>query len=406
VRYDDRGRVRGVVTSDMGIGRDGERKPSYQPGYELLGKYTVFAEGCRGNLGEALMDKFDLRRGADPQHYGLGLKEVWEVDPARHDEGRVVHTMGWPLDNRTEGGGFLYHAPGNQVYLGFIVALNYRNPYLSPFAEFQRWKQHPAVRRVLDGGERIAYGARAVNKGGLQSLPQLTFPGGLLVGCDAGFLNGVKIKGAHTAIKTGALAAEAIWSAFEDGDTGQGELVGFKTAVRQSWVHDELYRARNFEPGLHRFGTFFGAAFTWIDQNVFRGRLPFTLHNREADHDSLDEASASRRIDYPKPDGVISFDKLSSVYLSNTHHEEDQPSHLRLKDDSLPIAYNLPHYDEPAQRYCPAGVYEVVRDGEQARFQINAQNCVHCKTCDIKDPKQNIRWTVPEGGGGPNYPAM
>ncbi len=405
VLYDDDGRVTGVATSDLGIGKDGQQKPGYQPGYELLGKYTIFAEGVRGNLGQQLMDRFDLRKDADPQHYGLGIKEIWEIDPAQHDEGLVVHTMGWPLDNHTEGGGFLYHAEDNKVFLGFIVALNYRNPSLSPFHEFQRWKLHPGIRRYLEGGKRIAYGARAVNKGGLQSLPKLAFPGGLLVGCDAGFLNGVKIKGAHTAIKTGMLAADSVYEALQSGGE-TAELSGYQSAVEASWVYDELHRARNFGPALHKFGTFLGAAFTFIDQNIFRGKLPFTLRNTRPDHESLSKAAESTPIEYPKPDGVISFDRLSSVFLSSTNHEEDQPSHLTLKDASLPIEYNLPEYDEPAQRYCPAGVYEVVEEGGQPKFQINAQNCVHCKTCDIKDPRQNIVWTVPEGGGGPNYSGM
>jgi len=405
VLYDDQGRVRGVATSDMGIGKDGQQKSSYQAGYELLGKYTLFAEGCRGSLGEALMQQFDLRRDADPQHYGIGLKEIWEIDPDQHDEGLVVHTMGWPLDNKTEGGGFLYHASNNQVFLGFIVALSYANPHLSPFHEFQRWKEHPKLRAYLEGGKRIAYGARAVNKGGLQSLPKLSFPGGVLVGCDAGFLNGIKIKGAHTAIKTGMLAAESVFEALAAGDE-YSELNSFEEAVRKSWVYDELKAARNFGPFLHRFGTFFGAAFTFIDQNIFRGKLPFTLRNRHADHASLQQASAARPIDYPRPDGVVSFDRLSSVFLSSTNHEEDQPSHLTLKDESIPIEFNLPNYDEPAQRYCPAGVYEIVEENGQSKFQINAANCVHCKTCDIKDPQQNIVWVVPEGGGGPNYSGM
>ena len=405
VLYDDQGRVKGVVTSDLGIGKDGDKKSSYQAGYELLGKYTIFAEGCRGNLGEALMKQFDLRKDADPQKYGIGLKEIWEIDPQKHDEGLVVHTMGWPLDNKTEGGGFLYHAENNQVYLGFIVALNYTNPHLSPFHEFQRWKLHPKLRTYLDGGKRISYGARAVNKGGLQSLPKLSFPGGVLVGCDAGFLNGVKIKGAHTAIKTGTLAAESVYEALANGDK-YSELTSFEDAVRKSWVYDELHRARNFGPALHKFGTFFGAAFTYIDQNIFRGKMPFTLRNVHADHDSLQKASQAQPIEYPKPDGVVSFDRLSSVFLSSTNHEEDQPSHLVLKDESIPIDFNLPEYDEPAQRYCPAGVYEVVEENGRSRFQINAANCVHCKTCDIKDPQQNIVWVVPEGGGGPNYPGM
>ena len=405
VLYDDEGRVKGVVTSDLGIGKDGEKKSSYQAGYELLGKYTIFAEGCRGNLGEQLMKKFDLRSKSDPQKYGIGLKEIWEIDPDKHEEGLVVHTMGWPLDNKTEGGGFLYHAENNQVYLGFIVALNYTNPHLSPFHEFQRWKLHPKLRTYLEGGKRIAYGARAVNKGGLQSLPKLSFPGGVLVGCDAGFLNGVKIKGAHTAIKTGMLAAESVYEALANGNA-YSELRSFEDAVRNSWVYDELHRSRNFGPALHKLGTFFGAAFTYIDQNIFRGHLPFTLHNQHADHDSLLKASEVQSIEYPYPDGVISFDRLSSVFLSSTNHEEDQPSHLTLKDASIPIDFNLPEYDEPAQRYCPAGVYEVVEENGKSKFQINAANCVHCKTCDIKDPKQNIVWIVPEGGGGPNHPGM
>ncbi len=406
VLYDDEGRVRGIATSDLGIGKDGQQKPTFQAGYELLAKYTIFAEGCRGNLGEELIDKFDLRKDADPQHYGIGLKEIWEIESSKHDEGLVVHTMGWPLRNDTEGGGFLYHATDKQVFLGFIIALNYANPHLVPFEEFQRWKQHPKIRQYLEGGKRIAYGARAVNKGGLQSLPRLVFPGGMLVGCDAGFLNTVKIKGAHTAIKTGMLAAENVFMALAGGDEGHGVLETYEDSVRQSWVQDELYRSRNFGPALHKFGTFLGAAFTFVDQNIFRGKLPFTLRDPHADHDSLKKASEAEKIDYAKPDGVISFDLLSSVFLSSTNHEEDQPSHLKLKDASIPVDYNLPEFDEPAQRYCPAGVYEIVTENDKPRFQINAQNCVHCKTCDIKDPSQNIIWAVPEGGGGPNYPGM
>ncbi len=406
VLYDDSGRVRGVTTSDMGIAKDGHRKAAYQPGYELLGKYTIFAEGVRGNLGRDLMQKFALRKNADPQHYGIGIKEIWEVSPEKHDEGRVVHTLGWPLDNRTEGGGFLYHAADNQVFAGFIIALNYRNPNLAPFQEFQRWKLHPRVRECLEGGKRIAYGSRAVNKGGLQSLPKLTFPGGVLVGCDAGFLNGAKIKGTHTAMKTGMLAAEAVYKALEQSDDAPASLDGYEVAVRRSWVYDELYRARNFGPALHKFGTLLGAAFTWMDQNIFRGKLPFTLRNTEPDHKSLQKFADAAPIEYPKPDGVLTFDRLSSVFFSSTNHEEDQPSHLKLIDESVPVDYNLPEYDEPAQRYCPAGVYEIVMENNEPRFQINAQNCVHCKTCDIKDPTQNIVWTVPEGGGGPNYSGM
>ncbi|MFQ5983506.1 MAG: 4Fe-4S dicluster domain-containing protein, partial [Woeseiaceae bacterium] len=385
VLYDDEGRVRGVATSDLGIGKDGQRKPSYQAGYELLAKYTIFAEGCRGNLGEALMERFDLRKDADPQRYGIGLKEIWEIEPSKHDRGLVVHTMGWPLSNDTEGGGFLYHASNKQVYLGLIIALNYTNPHLAPFEEFQRWKQHPKMRQYLEGGKRIAYGARAVNKGGLQSLPRLVFPGGMLVGCDAGFLNTVKIKGAHTAIKSGTLAAESVFEALAGGDQGYGVLQSYEDGVRESWLHDELYRARNFGPSLTKFGTFLGAAFTFIDQNIFRGLLPFTMRDRHADHDSLTKASDAAKIEYPKPDGTISFDRLSSVFLSSTNHEEDQPSHLKLKDASIPVDYNLPEFDEPAQRYCPAGVYEIVAEDGKPIFQINASNCVHCKTCDIKD---------------------
>ena len=406
VLYDDDGRVKGVATSDMGVGKDGARKSSYQAGYELLGKYTIFAEGVRGNLSEQLMDKFDLRAGADPQHYGIGFKEVWEIDPKLHEEGLVVHTAGWPLDSHTEGGGFLYHAANNKVFAGFIIALNYKNPHLAPFDEFQRWKLHPKIRRYLDGGERVAYGARAVNKGGYQSLPKLTFPGGMLVGCGAGFLDGVKIKGAHTAIKTGMLAAESVQKALASGDTAAAELTDFEENVKASWAYEEMYKGRNFGPGLHKFGSFWGAAFAFIDQNIFFGKLPFTWRNTEPDHESLAKASESKVIEYPKPDGKITFDRLSSVFLSSTNHEEDQPSHLQLKDDSIPLSFNLPEFDEPAQRYCPAGVYEVVEEGGEKLFKISAANCVHCKTCDIKDPKQNIVWTVPEGGGGPNYSNM
>ena len=406
VLYDADGRVTGVATSDMGIGKDGEKKSSYQAGYELLGKYTIFAEGVRGNLSELLMDKFDLRADADPQHYGIGFKEVWEIDPELHEEGLVVHTAGWPLDTHTEGGGFLYHAADNKVFAGFIIALNYKNPHLAPFDEFQRWKLHPKIRRYLEGGKRVAYGARAVNKGGIQSLPKLAFPGGMLVGCGAGFLNGVKIKGAHTAIKTGMLAAESVQKALVAGDTAAAELVDFDENVKASWAYKEMHKGRNFGPGLHKLGSFWGAAFAFIDQNIFFGNLPFTWHNLDPDHESLQKAADAKVIDYPKPDGKLTFDRLSSVFLSSTNHEEDQPSHLKLKDESIPISYNLPEFDEPAQRYCPAGVYEIVEEGGEKKFEISAGNCVHCKSCDIKDPKQNIVWTVPEGGGGPNYSNM
>jgi electron-transferring-flavoprotein dehydrogenase len=316
-----------------------------------------------------------------------------------------VHTAGWPLDSKTEGGGFLYHAADNQVYLGLIVALNYRNPYLHPFKEFQRWKQHPQIRTVLEGGERISYGARAVNKGGLQSLPKLSFPGGVLVGCEAGFLNGAKIKGSHTALKTGMIAADSLFKALQS-DAHDDTAGDFENAVKNSWVWQELYAARNFGPAQHKFGNLLGAAFIWLDQNIFRGRLPFTLHNTDPDHAALNPASAAKAIDYPAPDGKISFDLLSSVFLSSTNHEENQPVHLQLADPAIPVQQNLPVYDEPAQRYCPAGVYEIVEENGQPRFQINSQNCVHCKTCDIKDPAQNINWAVPEGGGGPNYTGM
>ncbi|MGI9271486.1 MAG: electron transfer flavoprotein-ubiquinone oxidoreductase [Woeseiaceae bacterium] len=406
VLYDDDGRVRGVATSDLGIGKDGQQKSSFQAGYELTAPYTIFAEGCRGNLGQELMQKFELRADADPQHYGIGLKEIWEIDPALHDEGLVVHTTGWPLDNHTEGGGFLYHAANNQVFLGLIIALNYKNPHLSTFEEFQRWKLHPKISRYLAGGKRIAYGARAVNKGGLQSLPKLAFPGGMLVGCDAGFLNTVKIKGAHTAIKTGMLAAESVHKALSSGEAATAELSDYEESVKTSSVYKELHKGRNFGPALAKLGVFWGAAFTFVDQNIFFGKMPFTWRNTQPDHESMANAADVPVIDYPKPDGVISFDRLSSVFLSSTNHEEDQPSHLTLIDEDVPISFNLPMYDEPAQRYCPAGVYEVVEEGGQQVFQINAQNCVHCKTCDIKDPTQNIVWTVPEGGGGPNYPGM
>ncbi|MFQ5634048.1 MAG: electron transfer flavoprotein-ubiquinone oxidoreductase [Gammaproteobacteria bacterium] len=406
VLYED-GRVAGVATGDRGRGGSGNPKPAFEPGYELRARYTLFAEGCRGSLGKTLMERFSLRKDCDPQHYGIGIKEIWTVEADKHEAGRIVHTLGWPLSAGTEGGGFAYHAGDNQVYIGMIVALNYRNPYLSPFDEFQRWKHHPVIRSALEGGKRIAYGARAVNTGGLQSLPKLAFPGGLLAGCDAGFLNGAKIKGIHTAMKTGMLAAESMFAAIASGDEPPAVLVDYESRVRQSWVYEELHAGRNFGPAQKKFGTLPGAAFTWLDQNVFGGRLPFTLHSMTPDHETLDRADRAKPIDYPKPDGVISFDKLSSVYLSSTNHEEDQVCHLQLADADIPIGSNLPEYAEPAQRYCPAGVYEIVED-EQGRpkFQINATNCVHCKTCDIKDPAQNINWVVPEGGGGPNYAGM
>jgi electron-transferring-flavoprotein dehydrogenase len=404
VIYED-GRVAGVITGDMGVAANGEHKATYEPGYELRARYTIFSEGCRGSLGKQLMERYDLRSSSDPQHYGIGLKEIWSIAPEKHQQGLVVHTTGWPLDSKTEGGGFLYHAANNQVFVGYIIALNYSNPHLNSFKEFQRWKQHPKIRQYLEGGERISYGARAVNKGGLQSLPELAFPGGVLAGCEAGFLNGAKIKGTHTAMKTGMLAAESVFTALES-DLPDDSVGGYAQRVKDSWVWQELYVARNFAPAQHKFGNLLGAVFIWLDQNVFRGRLPFTLHNTDADHASLVPAAKAPKIDYPSPDGKLSFDLLSSVFLSSTNHEEDQPVHLQLADPSIPLEQNLPMFDEPAQRYCPAGVYEIVAEAGVNRFQINAQNCVHCKTCDIKDPSQNITWVCPEGGGGPNYSGM
>ena len=407
ILYNDDGSVKGILTGDMGIAEDGSEKDSYMPGMELLAKQTIFAEGCRGHLGKQLMESYDLNKDADPQHYGLGIKEIWTIDPAKHQEGLVVHTAGWPLDNHTEGGGFLYHMENNQVSLGFIVALNYSNPHLSPFDEMQRWKLNPKISQFLEGGERISYGARAVNKGGMQSVPKLSFPGGLLVGCDAGFLNGAKIKGNHTAMKTGMLAAETIIESLKEGDIANKELSLLNEKYKSSWVFDELHKTRNFGPALHKFGTLLGGTFAWLDQNIVGGKMPFTWHNTTPDYDTLKPASECTAPNYPKPDGKITFDKLSSVFLSSTNHEEDQPCHLKLTDSDLPIKQNLPLYDEPAQRYCPAGVYEVINDEQgNPKFQINGQNCVHCKTCDIKDPAQNITWVTPEGGGGPNYSNM
>ncbi|NNM51342.1 MAG: electron transfer flavoprotein-ubiquinone oxidoreductase [Pseudomonadales bacterium] len=406
ILFDPQGAVKGVATGDMGVSRTGEHKHSFTPGYELHAKYTLFAEGCRGHLGKQLIQKFDLDRDADPQHYGIGIKELWDIDPAKHQPGLVIHGAGWPLSSSGSSGGFfLYHAENHQVAMGLIIDLSYHNPYLSPFDEMQRWKQHPAIRKHLEGGKRVAYGARAITKGGLNSLPRTGFPGGCLIGDDAGFLNFSKIKGSHTAMKSGMLCAEAIAKALRS-DTPAREL-SYEAEFKSSWLHEELYGSRNFGPAMHRMGTFLGAAFNFIDQNWFKGQLPLTLHDKTPDHACLDLAAQSPTITYPKPDGKISFDKLSSVFLSNTNHEEDQPCHLTLKNPDVPIKKNLPLYAEPAQRYCPAGVYEVVQNADgSSRFQINAQNCVHCKTCDIKDPAQNITWVVPEGGGGPNYPNM
>jgi len=403
---DENGVVRGILTGDLGIGRDGQPKDGYTPGMELRGKYTLFAEGCRGHIGKQLIKKYQLDSEADVQHYGIGIKELWDIDSARHQPGLVVHTAGWPLNNDNPGGSFLYHLENNQVVVGLIVDLSYANPYLSPFDEFQRYKHHPVIAQYLEGGKRVAYGARAICKGGFNSLPKMIFPGGALIGCDLGTLNFAKIKGSHTAMKSGMLAAEAICEALSKQREGD-ELTQYVESFKASWVYDELFRSRNFGAALHKFGTLVGGAFNFIDQNLFGGKIPLTLHDNKPDYACLKESSQSIRIDYPKPDGKLSFDKLSSVFLSNTNHEEDQPIHLRLTDASIPIAQNLLKYDEPAQRYCPAGVYEVVKDDSgQSLFQINAQNCVHCKTCDIKDPAQNITWVAPEGSGGPNYPNM
>ena len=399
------GSVKGVATSDMGVAANGEPKPTFEPGYELHAKYTVFAEGCRGHLGKQLIDRFNLAADSGPQHYGIGLKELWDVDPERHVPGRVLHNVGWPLGRVGSPGmgSFLYHQENNQVSLGIIVDLAYRNPHLSPFDELQRLKHHPLFADVLRGGRRVAYGARAVVKGGLQALPRLTVPGAVIVGDDAGFLNMLKIKGTHTAMKSGMLAAESVFDALQRGEANTA-LDDYRGRVDDSWLGKELRQVRNVGPALHKFGTLFGMAYTFVDQKIARGRMPFTLRDPVADHDKLLPAAKASPIHYPRPDGVLSFDKLSSVFLSNTNHEEDQPCHLTLADAELPIRDNLPTYDEPAQRYCPAGVYEVVEDADGPRFQINAQNCVHCKTCDIKDPAQNINWVTPEGLGGAELP--
>jgi electron-transferring-flavoprotein dehydrogenase len=404
ILYAESGSVRGVATGDVGIGKGGERTSRYQPGMELQAKYTVFAEGCRGHLGRQLEARFALREGRDPQVYGIGLKELWEVKPECHHPGLVVHGAGWPLDGETYGGSFLYHLENHQVSVGLVVGLGYRNPFLSPFEEFQRYKTHPAIRATLEGGRRIAYGARAIAAGGLQSLPRLDFPGGVLVGDDAGFLNAARIKGSHAAVKSGMLAAEAVFEALAAGRSGD-RLEAYPRAFESSWLHEELHRARNFKPWMSK-GLHLGSLMVGVDQLVFRGRAPWTLHHPGPDHESLRPKAESKPIAYPRPDGTLTFDRLSSVYLSSTNHEEDQPAHLTLRDARVPIEVNLAVYDAPETRYCPAGVYEIVTDAGVPRLRINAQNCVHCKTCDIKDPGQNIVWVAPEGGGGPNYPNM
>ena len=400
VLYDEAGRVRGVATGAMGIGKDGKPTDHVQPGVELIGKETLFAEGCRGSLTKTLFERFDLRAGIDPQTYGIGIKELWEVEPAKHQPGLVTHTIGWPLDKSTYGGSFLYHLENNQVAVGFVIGLDYRNPFLSPFEEFQRFKTHPAIRPIFEGGRRISYGARALNEGGFQAIPQLDFPGGSIIGCAAGFLNVAKIKGSHTAMKSGMVAAETVFARLG------GAAADYRSAMAASWVWDELRRVRNIRPSF-RWGLWGGLAYSALDTYVFRGNAPWTMHHH-ADNLQLDKAAGSTPIAYPKPDGKITFDRLSSVFISNTNHEENQPPHLQLKDPSLAIAVNYALYDSPEQRYCPAGVYEIVSEADSGkpRLQINAQNCVHCKTCDIKDPLQNINWVVPEGGGGPNYPNM
>nr|WP_207200879.1 electron transfer flavoprotein-ubiquinone oxidoreductase [Pseudomonas sp. TH21] len=409
--FDENGVVRGIITGDLGVDREGNPKEGlYTPGMELRGKYTLFAEGCRGHIGKQLIQRFNLDSDADAQHYGIGLKEIWEIDPAKHQPGLVVHTAGWPLDimsAENTGGSFLYHLENNQVVVGLIVDLSYSNTFLSPFDEFQRLKHHPVLAQYLEGGKRISYGARAICKGGLNSLPKMVFKGGALIGCDLGTLNFAKIKGSHTAMKSGMLAADAVADRLFAESEGGDELTAYVDSFKSSWLYEELFASRNFGPAMHKFGPIIGAGFNWFDQNILGGKMPFTLHDTKPDYACLKLAKDSKKIDYPKPDGKLSFDKLSSVFISGTNHEEEQPCHLKLKDASIPIGTNLPLYDEPAQRYCPAGVYEVVtkEDGEK-RFQINAQNCVHCKTCDIKDPSQNITWVTPEGAGGPTYPNM
>ncbi|MCK6453673.1 MAG: electron transfer flavoprotein-ubiquinone oxidoreductase [Alphaproteobacteria bacterium] len=407
VLYDDGGRVVGVATGDMGIGKDGRPTANHQPGVELRARQTIFAEGCRGSLTKTLFQRFGLRDGVDPQTFGIGLKELWQVDPAQHRPGLITHTTGWPMDFKTYGGSFIYHlAPQGgvcQVAVGFVVGLDYENPYLHPFEEFQRFKTHPAIRPAFEGGKRVAYGARALNEGGFQAIPRLAFPGGLLVGCTAGFLNVPKIKGSHTAMKSGMVAAEAVFDALKDGSSG-GEVATYPERLRRSWLWDELYRVRNVRPGF-RWGFAAGMANAAIDTYLLRGKAPWTLHHH-ADHTALKPAAACARIDYPRPDGKVSFDRLSSVFISNTNHEENQPPHLKVIDAERWAREVNAVYDSPEQRYCPAGVYEVAEEAGKKKLVINAQNCVHCKTCDIKDPAQNINWVVPEGGGGPNYPNM
>ena len=407
VLYHEDGSVKGIATGDMGVSETGEQKDSYMQGMELHAKYTVFSEGCRGHLGKQLIEKFNLDLETTSQHYGIGIKELWDIDPAKHQPGLVVHGSGWPLTKGANGGFFLYHGDNNQVTVGIIIDLSYDNPHLSPFDEFQRLKHHPVLKQHLEGGSRVSYGARAVEKGGLFALPKMSLPGALLIGCDAGTMNFAKIKGSHTAMKSGMLAAETLFEAITNGDQGKQDLLAYGEKFKQSWLHEELYKARNFGAAMHKFGMWLGGAFNWFDQNIFGGKLPVTLKDNTPDYAQLKPAAQMPKIEYPKPDGITSFDKLSSVFISGTNHEENQPCHLTLKDASLPLGINLSMWDEPAQRYCPAGVYEVLEnESGDKTFQINSQNCVHCKTCDIKDPSQNITWVVPEGAGGPNYPNM
>ena len=406
ILYHDDGSVRGILTGDMGVATNGEAKPSFEPGYELLAKYTIFAEGSRGHLGTRLISRFNLDKDCDPQHYGIGLKELWDIDPAKHEEGVVMHGSGWPLtDTGSSGGWWIYFAENNQVSFGIVIDLSYSNPYMSPFDELQRLKLHPLIRNVLEGGTRVSYGARSLTKGGLNSLPKFTFPGGVLVGDEAGFLNPAKIKGTHTSMKSGMLAAEAIFKALQS-NRQHDEVTDYTESYKESWLYEDNFAARNFSPAMHRMGQWMGGAFNFIDQNLFAGKMPLTIHDNSHDYRQLERAHHAYQPEYPKPDGKLTFDKLSSVFISNTNHTEDQPVHLKLTDSTVPISINLPLYAEPARLYCPAGVYEVIKDEEGARFVINAQNCVHCKTCDIKDPSQNINWVTPEGGGGPNYPNM
>ncbi|MEM0910379.1 MAG: electron transfer flavoprotein-ubiquinone oxidoreductase [Pseudomonadota bacterium] len=404
VHFNDDGSVGGVITGEMGRKANGEEKPDYIPGMLLKGNYTVFAEGCRGHLGKQLINHFELDKDSDPQHYAIGFKEIWDIPAEQHELGLTVHTAGWPLNDAT-GGSYIYHAEDNQVFIGLIVDLNYTNPHLSPFDEFQRLKHHPLIAAMLKDGTRVTYGARAITKGGFNSLPKMTFPGGLIVGCNAGTLNISKIKGNHTAMKSGMIGAEVIFDYITSDQLGV-DPVKYNAAFESSWVYDELYRSRNFGAAIHKFGNFWGGAYNTLDQNFFGGKLPLDFRDTKQDHDGMHTVSEAVKIDYPKPDNKLSFDKLSSVFISNTNHEEDQPVHLHLLDPGLPIKVNLEKYEEPAQRYCPAGVYEIVEENDEFQFQINAQNCIHCKTCDIKEPSQNINWVTPEGGGGPNYPNM